>query len=137
MEITDEKLLEEYKFHYDQTNVNFNLKNYKNAMEHALQCWNIIPNPKELYSESYYIAKKLFRYSYLLDDLNNAKNWSKTLLSCDLERLEDGEREFFYGKVNYDLDNLDVAKEYLNIANKKSKGRCFIDEDKKYKLFIK
>jgi hypothetical protein len=72
----------------------------------------------------------------MLSDLNEACNWSKELLLCDKARYDDGEREFFYGKVNYDLGNLETAKEYLSVAKKKSKNRCFIGEDKKYKLLV-
>jgi len=136
MKIKDIEIAEKYNAYMQQTNVEFNNSNYTNAIQYAIKSWDLIPTKKEDYEESYYVAKKLYRYYYSLNDLVNAEKWAKILLSCDLERFEEGEREFFYGKVNYDLGNLEVAKEYLTIANKKSKGRCFIGEDKKYKKSI-
>ncbi len=137
MKITDPSLLEPYNAYMQQTNTDYNAGDYAHAALLARQAWDLIPAPKEQYEESYYVAKKLYRYHLLLGQPEVAHDWAKTLLHCDLERFPDGEREFFYGKVNYELNRLDVAKEYLSIANKKSKGRCFLGEDDKYKALLK
>ncbi|MFS0881490.1 hypothetical protein AB3M95_15945 [Metabacillus niabensis] len=35
------------------------------------------------------------------------------------------ERELWAGKVAYELGDLSKARDYLDTANKKSRGRCF------------
>lgn len=59
-----------------------------------------------------------------------AKRWTDTIFICDLERVDSGEREFLVGKVAFELGDIDIAKEFFFIADKKSQGRCFIDEEK-------
>jgi tetratricopeptide (TPR) repeat protein len=136
MKIEQEDKLKEYQFHYELSEKAFNTENHNEAIAQCLIMWQLIPEPKHEYEESYYVAKDLFRLYYMLSDLKEACIWGRELQLCDLERYDDGEREFFYGKVNYDLGNLEIAKEYLTTAQKKSKNRCFIGEDKKYKLLV-
>jgi hypothetical protein len=110
---------------------------YNGSAEFLQQAWELLPNPKFNYDESYHLAKYLVNEYLVLRDFNAAKKWSETLLLCDLERIDSGEREFISGKVEFERGNLKEAKAFFLVANIKSRGRCFEGEDKKYKNLIK
>jgi hypothetical protein len=101
------------------------------------KAWELLPNPKVVFDDSYHIAKYIIQFCLLAKDYVKAKRWSNIIFICDLERADSGEREFLAGKVAFDSDDLDIAKEFFFIANKKSEGRCFVDEDTKYLKFFK
>jgi tetratricopeptide (TPR) repeat protein len=74
--------------------------------------------------------------SLLIKDIESAKKWSEEIYKCALHRIDSGEREFLSGKVAYAMNDLESAKSLFTIANKKSGGRCFQNEDKKYKELL-
>lgn len=43
---------------------------------------------------------------------------------------------FFIGTLQYEQGLLDSAREYFLKANAQSRGRCFVEEDPKYKKFF-
>ncbi|GGA28691.1 hypothetical protein [Psychrobacillus lasiicapitis] len=65
------------------------------------------------------------------------KKWVDNIFVTDPARGDKGERELWAGKVAYELGDLAKAKEYLDTANKKSRGRDFGEEDEKYLKFLK
>jgi len=107
------------------------------SVQLMLEAWSTLPEPKFTFDDSYRIAKRIINSYMDGQQLAEAKKWSDTLYSCDTERIDSGEREFFSGKVAYEMGDKDKAKEYFVVANQKSRGRCFIDEEKKYKNLIK
>ena len=111
-------------------------ENYNKSIDHLLNAWNMLPEPKTSYTISYHLADELI-ISYLqIKDNDNASKWIEVFFKCDPERIDSGEREFLAGKVAYSSNKTRQAIEYFKIANKKSRGRCFADEDKKYKALI-
>lgn len=53
-------------------------------------------------------------------------------------RIDSDDKEFIAGKVAFELGDLETAKEFFNIANKKSEGRCFGNpKNVKYLKFLK
>ncbi|MFJ8531709.1 hypothetical protein [Bacillus sp. NPDC094106] len=64
------------------------------------------------------------------------KKWVYKIFVADPGRGDTGERELWAGKMAYELGDFSTAREYLNIANKKSRGRCFSIEDGKYLKFF-
>lgn len=102
-----------------------------------LQAWDLLPQPKEQWDESYYLA------SYLIDSYLNVQNpakaneWVEILVNCDPERDDDGERELFAGVVAYELGDFEKAKKNFAIADKESNGRNFKKVDSKYLKFYK
>lgn len=117
----------------DRSNDAWSDGNYEESIQLALEAWNKLPAPKGEYPESYYLCDGLACTYLLIGDHVNAKKWSEELYQCDLERIDSGEREFLSGKVAFAMNDLESAKKYFTIANKKSSGRCFGKEDKKYK----
>lgn len=53
-----------------------------------------------------------------------------------IKRHDLGEVEFLLGRVAFGRGNLKLAREHFTIANIKSEGRLFEDEDERYKLLI-
>ena len=100
------------------------------------QCWNLLPDPKIAYSESYHAAHALAEAYLQMGDLENAGRWSEILFDCALHRIDSGEKDFLAGKIAFEKKELESAKEHFNIANEKSDSRCFEGEDEKYWLFL-
>lgn len=75
--------------------------------------------------------------SIILNDTVRMKKWVDNIFVADPARGDTGERELWAGKVAFELGDLSVAKEYLDTANQKSRGRCFGVEDAKYLKFLK
>lgn len=121
---------------YDLANDCWNKKEYLEAVEHIEKAWELLPQPKEKHAESFNIADYLIALYLELKDFPNAKKWSDKIFKCDLKRIDSGERDFLAGRVEYDLGNIQEAVKHFKTANTKSDGRCFIDEDTKYKVLI-
>jgi hypothetical protein len=121
----------------DKSNEEYDNENFIQSIKFLEEAWEKLPEPKGAYDDSYYIAEEIIRVSLLVKDLKKAKKWSEIIFSCDLERIDSGEREFFAGQVAYESGEMEIAKEYFIIANKKSRGRCFEDEDEKYRKFFR
>lgn len=113
-------------------------KNDLNKVIELLEgAWLEIPDPQYVYDDSYRVAYQLVRMLLRVNQLNQAKKWVEILQDCDPERINTGVKEFLYGKVLYELGDMDLAKQKLTLANEISEGQCFQGEDRKYKNFIK
>ena len=121
----------------DRSNEEYNKGRYIESVMYLEEAWNKLPEPKGQYSESYHIASGISEICIILNNLEQAKKWSDELFKCGLHRIDSGEREFLEGKIALELGEFEMAKKYFTIANEKSEGRCFEDEDKKYIKFFK
>lgn len=101
------------------------------------QAWGELPDDKVTYDESFLIIWGILDISILLNDVERMKKWVDKIFVADPERGDTGERELWAGKVAYEVGDFSKAREYLEIANKKSRGRCFSAEDGKYLKFLK
>lgn len=101
------------------------------------QAWEELPSVKENYDESFLIIWGILDISILLRDDKRMEKWVDKIFVADPERGDTGERELWAGKVAYELGDFPKAKEYLDIANKKSRGRSFSAKDGKYLKFLK
>jgi len=104
-----------------------------NAMQKA---WDVIPEPKIQYDDSFRIAKYFVQLNLFFKRKEQAKEWALKLYECDLERLDTGEREHIHGRVELELGNTEKAKDLFTIAYKKSEGREFTKNDSKYLKLI-
>jgi hypothetical protein len=96
------------------------------------KAWDELPEDKYVYDESFLIIWYILMSAIEINDIITMNKWVDEIFLCDLERGDTGEREYWAGKVAYANENFVKAKEYFLIANKKSKGRCFDEKDKKY-----
>ncbi|PEJ59971.1 hypothetical protein CN692_04120 [Bacillus sp. AFS002410] len=122
---------------FDKSNEEFDLGNYEDSINYLLEAWNAIPEPKGIYKDSYHFALYLSETNLLINNFIEAKKWADVIYSCGLDRIDSGEREFLSGKVAYEMGDISAARSYFDLANEKSEGRCFINEDKKYVEFFK
>lgn len=106
--------------------------NLEEAIKKMQAAWNILPNPAEEYDESYLIAGYLIELFTEQGDTESATKWAQILQRCDVERLDDGDREFIAGKVAYSAGDIDTAKAYFKASFKKSEGKTFEGEEDIY-----
>lgn len=131
------KLKEQVEELIADSNNEFQQENYIKSIELLEKAWIIVPNPKGIYSESYYLARDIIETCFIIKDFSRAKDWSEKIFLTGFMRIDTGEKEFIAGKVAYELGELDIATEFFLIASKKSEGRCFEDEDSKYIKLIR
>lgn len=120
----------------EKSQKNFSENDYKNAFTLLDEAWNLLPEPKEQCDESFLIVRWFIKTAIQASSVEMMEKWAPKILIADLERLDSGEREAWYGKVAYELGDYNSAEKYLKIARKKSKGRCFDANDQKYIDFI-
>ncbi|MED4402574.1 hypothetical protein ABET41_09745 [Metabacillus fastidiosus] len=121
----------------DKSNEEFDKGNLEKSVFLLEQAWGELPNDKVTYDESFLIIWGILDISILLNDVERMKKWVDKIFVADPERGDTGERDLWAGKVAYELGDLSKAREYLDIANMKSKGRCFGVKDGKYLKFLK
>ena len=122
---------------FDKSNQEYDLGNYEDSIKYLEEAWDALPEPKGIYSDSYHFAFYLSETYLQINNFNKANKWAEEIFTCGLDRIDSGEREFLSGKVAYEMGDISAARQYFKIANEKSEGRCFIDEDKKYIEFFK
>ncbi|CAM3983124.1 TPA: hypothetical protein ROY30_005796 [Bacillus cereus] len=121
----------------DKSNEEFDKGNLDESVFLLEQAWKELPDDKVIYDESFLIIWGILDISIVLNDVERMKKWVDKIFVADPERGDTGERELWAGKVAYEVGDFSKAREYLEIANKKSKGRCFSAEDGKYLKFLK
>lgn len=129
-------LKEEVEELIERSNQEYIQKEYDKSIRLLEEAWSKLPQPKVLYDDSYHIVNYLIETYLFLNKAELASEWTNLMLISDLERFDDGDREFVVGKVYYELNKLEIAKEFFYIANKKSDGRCFEGEEQKYRSLI-
>ena len=120
----------------DESNNRYDEGQFRNAIDLLIEAWDILPGDKYEFDESYLIVWGILDIAILIKDIDVMNKWVDKIFHSDPSRGDTGEREMWAGRVAYESGELDKAKEYFKIANKKSCGRCFGDEDKKYKSFF-
>ena len=129
VEAAVDALIEESNRYYDQ-------QDFHSTREYMMQAWYAMPEDNRYTNNyCYMIAGALMGVSLELEDIDSAMKWAEEFKLCELDRIEDGDREMQLGIVCYEGENYEMAKEYFEVANRKSGGRCFWSEDRKYKEF--
>jgi tetratricopeptide (TPR) repeat protein len=120
----------------NQANDEWGKANYEMCLACLEKAWDELPDGKNEYDESYLIISGILGTSILVGDHDRLRKWVDLIFSADPERLDSGERPMWAGRVAYELGEPAKAKEYFEIANKKSGGRCFgLKNDGKYLKF--
>jgi tetratricopeptide (TPR) repeat protein len=120
-----------------KSNEEFAKNNYDRSIEYLLDAWDKLPEPKVIYGDSFHIARDISETYLLVNDFKNADTWSQVLFRCSLQRVDVGERDFLAGKIAFESGDREEALKFFKKADEKSEGRCFEDEDIKYKEFFK
>jgi hypothetical protein len=108
----------------------------KSAQDRMASAWDLLPMPKETYDDSFHIAHYSTKIALAERNFELAKKWAEIHQHCDLERFDTGHREFVAGQVAYEAGDMETAKKYFLVAEKKSGGRAFREQDKKYRKVI-
>lgn len=121
----------------DNSNNEYNKGNYDKAIDLLINAWELLPDDKNQWEESYLIIWRILdvsiRKTGKIDIMNQ---WVNNIFYADPGRRDTGEREMWAGRVAYESGAKDQALEYFKTANKKSRGRCFWDSDGKYREFL-
>lgn len=101
------------------------------------QAWALFPEPKAQWDVSEVVLRAMVIRLRAIGEFEKAVG----VVGNFLESVSDGYDyygpSFFLGTLYFEMGNLDRAFHFFNDANKKSRGRCFQEEDKKYKDFFK
>ena len=116
----------------NESNEDWDNKEYNKSIEKLVQAWDLLPDDKYSYDESYLIVWGILDISIMIKDIDTMNKWVDKIFYADPERVDSGEREMWAGKVAFETGEMEKAKEYFLIAQKKSGGRCFRGQDRKY-----
>jgi len=78
--------------------------NTAKAVELEQKAWEALPEPKYEKDRSYLIASAMVFMLKIMQRYDEALTRAKHLMQCNLERQDDGDREFKAGTVLYYLD---------------------------------
>lgn len=124
---------EKFETLVNKSNEQFENGKHNDSIITLEEAWDLLPEPKGVYSEeSFHLVKDIIDTCFIIKDYKKAKEWSDKIYLTGLARKDTGKKEFISGKVAFELGEVEVAKEFFYIANKKSEGRCFEGEDTKY-----
>lgn len=99
--------------------------------------WSQIPEPKTTTPNAYLVIEYGVGFALKLKDFSEAWTWANRAPDFKQKRQDRGEVEFLVGKVAFEDGKLDLALEQFREANRKSRGRIFLDQDPKYKALVK
>ncbi|SHL21073.1 hypothetical protein SAMN05444266_102460 [Chitinophaga jiangningensis] len=97
----------------------------------------MIPEPKKDYGDSSNVIEWMVENYLKIQDYPNAIKWVEELGNYLKNKGIMSDWEFLKGKVYYEAGEPEMALENFRIANDKSKGKCFEEQDKKYITFFK
>jgi tetratricopeptide (TPR) repeat protein len=127
--MTIDELYEDIEEHWE----NENLSKIPSLLT---QVWSLLPEPKYEQDESYHVADYFVEVFLELNELDNALRWANEIYLCDTSRIDSGERDFLKGRVYFKMGHMEDAKRCFEVANSKSEGSCFEDEDDSYKNLL-
>lgn len=120
----------------DESNIEYDNGDYIKSIDLLIEAWDKLPDDKVQYDESYLIIWGILDIAIKIGNIDIMNQWVDKIFIADPGRGDTGEREMWAGRVAYESNDMDKAKMYFEIANQKSKGRCFGDNDKKYKKLL-
>ena len=136
MAYVEGKLGERIEKLMDESNVQYDKGEYRKSIQLLIDAWNELPGEKVQYDESFLIVWGILEICIQIKEIEIMNQWVDKIFIADPERGDTGEREMWAGRVAYESNDMDKAKKYFEIANKKSRGRCFGDNDVKYKKML-
>jgi hypothetical protein len=114
----------------------FDRADHEEAANLALQAWDAVPEPKYGWDHSYVFLASLFRRARLSARRSEIMRIVREYLDSDFYlAIEDGPH-FWLGALLFEEGQFEAAFENLERAARISRGRCFREEDPKYKKFF-
>jgi hypothetical protein len=121
----------------NESNVEFDKNNLVKSIDLLIRAWSLLPEPKNNEEESFFIVKYIIETNLKIGNPYEANKWIKVFYDCDKTRNDLGDRKYIEGKVAYALCEMERAKKLFIEADKLTKGRCFEENDVKYKNMLK
>lgn len=111
--------------------------NHAKAESLCDEAWARIPEPKFGWDVSYMCVLGMVKFLRSAGKHDKAIDLVNAYLASEFySDFEDGPY-FWLGTLHYEKGDLLKAFEYFDRANKMSRGRCFVEEEAKYKQFFK
>lgn len=79
MAILQSPIKEKFESLINKSNELFNNSNYIESMMLLEEAWDLLPDPKGIYSESYHLVKDIIDTCFILNDFYKAKEWSEKI----------------------------------------------------------
>ncbi|MCW7490917.1 hypothetical protein [Leptospira meyeri] len=119
--------------------IKFKENKYEECITDLVKVWNDIPEPKIDFPDgNVYLVFEYFVRIYLkLQKFDEAYKWAIESTVFNNNRNRAGESEFLIGKVAFENENFEFAKDMFYIAKKRSGGRCFDGQNSDYKNLLK
>jgi tetratricopeptide (TPR) repeat protein len=119
----------------NESSLLYDSQDYKGAICKLAEAWNALPDDKYQYKESYHIIQRILSTAIVDNNREAMINYLPHIFHASPNRPDYGGREFWAGKVYYNLGDFEKAYYFFKIAYSKSHRRCFNDEDSKYQSF--
>ena len=107
-------------------------KDFEGILKHLTLAWDLLPETKTVYDDSYYIVKSMILVALNYQKPGAIVNWIEIFYLCDIERMDGGEREYLHGRIKYALNETQEASKLFKIAFRKSEGRFPKPDEKEY-----
>lgn len=121
-----ETLMQEADSLYNEGNVTESIAAFEAA-------WELLPDEKYQYDESFLIVWSILAVSLQQNDVVTMNRWIAHVFKADPERADIGEREMWGARVAMASGQTIKAFQYMDLAVAKSRGRCFEQMDGKLK----
>lgn len=136
--LTEEEIRDRITDGYDAM-CDFNEKgDYKKSFETLFEMWDILPGNKLEHEESYSVAVGIIETAIECKNKEIMAEWINKMDRIAEQREKEtgdkGEKEYFHGKVAYELGNYEEARKNLDFAVKN--GWRLTEYDKKYADFL-
>ena len=117
----------------------FDLDHPKPGIDLLIKAYNLIPVPRTRYSEGYDLLKYISIGYFRAGMIEESEKWLSEWTESDFNTSRYGESEYLAAKIALKHDNKDLAIQHFIVANQKSSGRVFGDDedDKEYYEFFK
>mgnify|MGYP002524859525 FL=1 len=102
---------------------------YQQSIDRFADAWDLLPDSKYPYDESYLIVWRILIVALKANDTTTMKRWVKHIFLADPERADCGEREMWGARVAMACGDEEKAFQYIDVAMRKSHGRCFERND--------
>jgi tetratricopeptide (TPR) repeat protein len=109
--------------------------NYEQAIELALDAWDAVPEPKYGSDRTYMFLFALFRFGRLSERRQELIEIINGYLNSGFYRATEDGPYFWLGALRFEEGQFDQAMVDLHRAVQMSRGRCFREEDPRYKQF--
>lgn len=107
----------------------FKQGDYQQSIDMFARAWDLLPDSKYSYDESYLIVWRILIVALKANDTAVMKRWVKHIFLADPERTDCGEREMWGARVAMACGDKEKAFQYIDVAMEKSHGRCFERSD--------